>query len=129
LPETEFTALQKHILAGYPPKRVLIEIEFESEAFSFGWEPDGSGIKWKNLADRNVRIYEVRFDFSYSESPSEDEPLDDFFSEPVGRKDFADTARVARALTSRLIAIERLAKWALVFGVICAALLVKFAIH
>jgi hypothetical protein len=127
LPETEFTALQKHILAGYPPKRVSIEID--GEAFSFGWEPDGSGMKWKNLADRHARIYEVRFDFSYSESPSEDDALDDFFSEPVGRKDFADSARVARALTSRLIAIERLATWALVFGVICAALLVISAIH
>jgi hypothetical protein len=126
LPQNEFAELRNHILAGQIPKRVSVQCE--GPAFSFGWEPDGSGQQWKNLANRHVHISEIRFDFSYSGEESEDED-DKFFSEPIGRKDYADSARVDRAITGRLIAIERLAKWALGLAAICAGLLMKSAIH
>jgi hypothetical protein len=120
LPRNEFAALRDHILAGHLPNNVSIECD--QEALSSGSLPDE--IKWSNLTNGYVRISQIYFYFVYSENKSEDDKKYDFLSEPVGRKDYADSARVARAITGRLIAIERLVKWALVLGVVCVALLV-----
>ena len=101
MPADSYTVLRDHILKGHPPKRVWIECE--DEAIGFGW--DGSGLNWNNVANRRVVISEIRFDFSYSKNGK-----DEFYSEPVDRDDFSDAARVARANTSWLMAVERTPK-------------------
>ena len=124
LPQNEFVVLHNHVSAGHLPKRVLIECE--ENAFNFGWEPDGSGQNWNNLTKKKVRISEIRFDFSYSES---DETTEESLSELIDKKDYKDTAKVARAIIERLNSLEKIGKWVLVLIGLCAALLLKSWIH
>lgn len=58
VPISDFESLLGNLRAGIHPKSVGVELDDgalgENSKLSYGWEPDGSGMKWNNLDDSSI---------------------------------------------------------------------------
>ena len=105
LDQCHFDQLKTYILAGAYPKQV--SLEFPDDAFTFGWEPDGSHQIWDNVANRRVDITGCEFRFNHFGDDDDEADLVDIGHFPDDRKSFSDTARVSYAVIEKLSSLEK----------------------
>lgn len=68
LMESDFNELIENIRNGHTPSEVVVDLAHnlrEKTTLEFGWEPDGSGMKWNNVDKKNrtVKIEEISFGY------------------------------------------------------------------
>ena len=108
LPSKDFSDLLENLRHSVLPTTVVVHLESDifdkSSPFKFGWEPDGSGRQWDNLAEngKHIKIGSVSFSYELLRAPTED---GERFEEV--RPTLADTIKAeARALADQLSSIR-----------------------
>ena len=83
-------------------------LDFEHDAFKYGWEPDGSHQIWDNVANRRIVITGADIQFEYFGNDDDYETdFDDFASLPKDRKSYSDPAKVSHAIIEKLSGLEK----------------------
>jgi len=91
-----FAHLIANIRGGVFPTDVQFQLEFSSlnknSAIKFGWEPDGSGMKWDNSTTdkRTVPLVTASFNYAILKKKGDDDFEDDAKPKPVFGYDEAD---------------------------------------
>jgi len=96
-----FDKLSANLTAGCVPTTLMLK--FKREFFDYGWEPDGSHLKWDNEKKEQVPITEAAFNFQYKAAFADAE----LPAEPGQVEDFSDMRQVSRALLDKLSALQK----------------------
>lgn len=81
VPPDDFQELVNNVRNGLLPSTIRVELHYEmfdeSSPMKYGWEPDGSGMKWRNRDknNRHIQIQGISFDYDVLK-PVDDEPGD-----------------------------------------------------
>lgn len=80
-----FDDLVGNLKAGICPSNISLELSDDTN-WEYGWEPDGSGMIWKNKNDENRTVGIESFDFRYTIlkqfTDDEDEDILEISNEP-----------------------------------------------
>lgn len=109
VPSADMQDLATNIRSGFLPSTIRVELPFdlsETSPIKYGWEPDGSGMKWlnSNKDNRQVKIRGVSFHYDLLK-PVEDTSSEAPPAEPAGtfdleRANAAAMHQIGGALTS-----------------------------
>lgn len=134
VPQADMQELATNIRSGLLPSTIRVELPFDmrgSSPIRYGWEPDGSGMKWLNQDknNRNVKIQGVSFHYDLL-NPAEDSSTEALTTEPTGTFDLervnaAAVQQISGVLTSLRTEIKTMGWATLIFAIAIAYYLKK----
>lgn len=75
IPKPQFDELLTSVRAGQIPSNVLIYVDQREVGLEFGWDPDGSELKWDNKTYPKLQVAAVSFQIPLHQSNSIDDKM------------------------------------------------------